>query len=401
MDASPKSRRGTNTNSRGNTTVNRRASRDVNNQGTGPIEQGIIHTLLDKFGFIHCADRPIELFFHCTSTNHPWDDLNIGDEVQFRVGSGGGPSRGGEASEKLKAFDVVRLPQNTIVWEREDEAGRRYRGVVKQLPREERGRDNTNKVVRGMIVQEREKDDEKQDTSIDAPISFTHSDYNSNLRLGKGDIVEFSMFTERRTNAKLARDIILIRSERERQREEREAKLLEGATLETGKVSKLPGNSRDYGFIQSVNRAEEVYFHVSHVENGEMLVEGQELEFYVVDESTLSDVGGRKKSGKSLCARKIKILPPGSVKFEHVLAEGVTGVVLECPVEKGTEGFGRGGGGGGKKNVMGKIRLDVPVKVEGKDGEVTEVILHPDLYPGGTYAMNRVGSEIVRAYLPH
>jgi hypothetical protein len=50
---------------------------------------------------------------------------------------------------------------------------------------------------------------------------------------------------------------------------------------------------------------------------------------------------------------------------------------------------------------MGKIRLDVPVKVEGKDGEVTEVILHPDFYPGGTYAMNRVGSEIVRAYLPH
>jgi hypothetical protein len=35
--------------------------------------------------------------------------------------------------------------------------------------------------------------------------------------------------------------------------------------------------------------------------------------------------------------------------------------------------------------------------VEGSDGEVvSEVMLHPDLYPGGTFAMNRVGSEMVR-----
>jgi len=77
----------------------------------------------------------------------------------------------------------------------------------------------------------------------------------------------------------------------------------------------------------------------------------------------------------------------------------VTGVVLECPIEQGMEGFGRSGsgsgGGGKKKQVMGKIRLDVPVKSgEGDEEIITEVLLHPELYPGGTYAMNRVGSEM-------
>eukprot|EP00956_Cyclotella_meneghiniana_P037360 scaffold137253_cov21-Cyclotella_meneghiniana.AAC.1 len=112
----------------------------------------------------------------------------------------------------------------------------------------------------------------------------------------------------------------------------------------------------------------------------------QEVEFYVIDMNSLNDssqqqqrnsTGGRSSGRKNLEARKIKLLPKGSVKFEHVLAEGVTGVVLECPIEQGMEGFGRsgsgGGGGGKKKQVMGKIRLDVPVNSgEGDDEIITE-----------------------------
>jgi len=74
----------------------------------------------------------------------------------------------------------------------------------------------------------------------------------------------------------------------------------------------------------------------------------------------------------------------------------VTGVVLECPIEQAMEGFGRSGSGGGKKKqVMGKIRLDVHVKSGEREEIITEVLLHPKFYPGGTYAMNRVGSEMV------
>ena len=350
-------------------------SRTRRTSDTGPIEQGVIHTLLDNFGFIHCADRPIELFFHYTSTNLHWDDLNIGDEVEFRVGTSG---RRGE-EDKLKAFDVRILQPNTIVWETEDEIGKIWRGSVDKVPRE-----REREKIRGVICVDNED------------IEATFSNVDSKARLGKGDIVEFSLFTERRTGAKLAKNIVLIQSERERAREEKEAKLLENAALERGIVVSDKG---DFGFIKSVNRVVEVYFHISHLlieEDGkDMLKEGQEVEFYVIDESSLGD-GARRKSGKSLCARKIKILPKGSVKFEHILAEGVTGVVLECPVEQRSEGFSRSGGGDKKRTVFGKIRLDEPVKAGESDDIVTEIILHPDLYPGGTYAMNRVGSEMVR-----
>ena len=66
-------------------TMNTRNSRSNNNpQASLPVEQGIIHTLLDKFGFITCTDRDRELFFHYSKfkerdrQGHS-DDLNIGD----------------------------------------------------------------------------------------------------------------------------------------------------------------------------------------------------------------------------------------------------------------------------------------------------------------------------------
>ena len=47
------------------------------------------------------------------------------------------------------------------------------------------------------------------------------------------------------------------------------------------------------------------------------------------------------------------------------------------------------------KSKSGKIRLDVPVKSGEGEEIITEVLLHPKFYPGGTHAMNRVGSEMV------
>ena len=382
-------------NSRPTTNSNSSTSRQISQSTT--TEQGTIHTLLDKFGFIHCADRPAELFFHYTSTSAHWDDLNIGDEVEFRVGPQQRRGRSSE-EEKLCALDVRVLPKGTIAWEREDEEGKRWRGSVDRLPGSGQGRDRDRGGDKGKGVIKVEGEDGLQAT-------FLSSDYASHGSfLGKADVVEFSLVTERRTGMKFARNITLIRSERDRLREEREAKLLESATVEQGVVVSDKG---DFGFIRSVCRDEEVYFRVSNVladddGRGMMLKEGQEVEFYVIDETAVggSSGGGRKKSSNSLSARKIKLLPKGTVKFEEVLASGVTGMVVDCPIQQGMEPFGGSGNrsdGGKGSTMMGKIRLDEPMAVEGSDGEVvSEVMLHPDLYPGGTFAMNRVGSEMVR-----
>jgi cold shock CspA family protein len=396
-----------------------------------PIEQGVIHTLLDKFGFILCADRNIELFFHYSEykSGHS-DTLQIGDEVEFRVSEE-------QKTNKLAALDVRQLPKGTIYWEYEEEEGKVFDGVVElscssSSMREDggggdrggrRGGGGGKKGGGDGIIRLKKKDDDdeqQQQPMID--IYYTPSDYkpnnkkqtgahSSSSRLERKDVIQFSLVTERRTGKKYARNITLIQSERERQRLEREAKLMENATLERGKVVSTKG---DFGFLRSVSRVEQVYYHVSHVvelttddgnddvdNNMPSLTEGQEVEFYVINEQGGGGGrGGKKGGGKSLSARKIKLLPDGTVKFEHELAQGVTGYVLECPVPEASADPFFGGppkksGGGSSTTVaaMGKIRLDTPIiDTEGK--EVIEVVLHPDMYPGGTFALSRTGGEV-------
>jgi len=427
-----------------NTTNNRGRDHqtNTNHRSNLPIEQGIIHTLLDKFGFILCADRDKELFFHYSELVKEChsEDLNIGDEVEFRLGRaeerGSRRSAGGDESEKWSAFDISKLPKGTICWEKEDKPGRRWKGTIDRVAREERegrrgggmrdrggGRSGAaSAAVDGAI---RISDDTSDET---VEIYYAPSDYkptaansSSSRTLAHQDVVEFTLVTLRRTSKKYARDITLVRSERERRQEEREAKMLEDATLERGRVVSVKG---DFGFLRSTTRVEEVYFHVSHIlpEDGDagdvggdaMLKEGQDVEFYVINESVAAPPsssssgdrrsGGSKKPTKSLGARKIRTLPAGSVQFERTIAKGVTGTVIECPVASVTEGFGRrddrrrsgggGGGAGGNDKKVGKIRLQKQIAVD-NDGEVvTHVTLHPDMYPGGTFAISRTGSEV-------
>jgi len=401
-------------------------SREFSNRSSLPTEQGVIHTLLDKFGFIRCADRPIEVFFHYSEYKEGHsDDLNIGDEVEFKIGKAEDRNRR-TGDDKLSAFDVSRLPEGTVYWEKEDEpVGKRWRGVIDQSAREQRssgggpGRNSSRNgpssaAVDGAIRIVNEDDNEENSSEMEQlEIYYSSSDYlptkNSNTgritgpsRLDRKDIVEFTLVTERRTGKKYARSITLIQSERERQRIEHEAKLLANAKLEEGKVVTI---TRDFGFIQSSSRLEQVYFHESNIlpldndenENGtssgiNLLKEGQDVQFYVI-----GNEGG--KNGKSVSARKIKILPKGSVKFEHVIAQGVTGLVVDCPVQA-VVGFDRDRRGSGKsqQTTMGRIRLHNVIgqnrEGEEEDQAITEVLLHPDMYPGGTFAISRTGSEV-------
>lgn len=417
-----------------NSNTHRRSSRVSSAQL--PIEQGVVHTLLDKFGFILCADRNIELFFHYSEykSGHS-DQLQIGDEVEFKVSEE-------QATKKLAALDVRQLPKGTIYWEYEEEEGKLFDGVVElSCMREDSerggGTTTTTSSRRGAaggkkgggdgIIRLKNDDEQQQQLLLPMDIYYTPSDYKPNKKQGGGhssrlerkDVIQFSLVTERRTGKKYARNITLIQSERERLRLEREVKLLENASLERGKVVSAKG---DFGFLRSASRVEQVYYHVSNLEladtkdddgndNNKMqsLMEGQEVEFYVVNEQDGGGGGARGSKrggggGKSLSARKIKLLPEGTVKFEHELAQGVTGYVLECPVpEASADSFFGGppkksGGGGGSGSsttaaVMGKIRLDTPI-IDTEGNEVTEVVLHPDMYPGGTFALSRTGGEV-------
>lgn len=214
---------------------------------------------------------------------------------------------------------------------------------------------------------------------------FTPDDYDgyrSKSRtnaLERNDLVEFTLVTEKRSGIKYARNITLIQSERERLEEERERKMLENATLESGIVVSL---KKGYGFLKSNQRREEIYFHFSHVHFPEQdrdgcasaltLEEGQDMEFLVV------------KEGSKLAARNLKFLPRGSVEFEQVIAKGVTGVLKLVPRFSNLTNSARRSGKNLQDEQYGKIRLDHPIQFvpkntnNGQEMVVSEVNIRPD-----------------------
>lgn len=398
-----------------------------------PLEQGVVCTLKESFGFIHCADRPEEIFFHYSQVENNVQ-LQRDDPVEFRVNSqpssGGGGSDSGN-SNKVSALQVRKL-DTPIAWETEDEPGKRFRGLVERATRFDRG-NATDGTIRMLI--EKTIPAENGDAGggesvvVDAPegplVRFTNQDYqpppedaanaassgnNNNSfrtigspnaapvrapnRLSRGDLVEFTMVTMRRSKDKYARNITLLLSEKERQRQEQEQKMLEAATVEHGVVTALKG---EYGFLRSNKRREEVYFHYSsvHLEETEhggdaevVLKEGQEMKFLVVEEGHAGEGGGTLGANKRrVSARQVQMQPRGSVKFHDALACGVTGIVIQCPQPIDA---------GHSLEHRGKVRLFEPIvdtDGEGNERTISEVYLSTKDSPGGTFAF-RGGSAV-------
>ena len=193
---------------------------------------------------------------------------------------------------KLAALDVRELSKGTIWWEREEVEGKVWEGVVELSCGREDGGDRDRGGRRGgggggggkkgggssdgiIRLKTTDGNDQGDDEQQQVDVYYTPSDYKPTRkqsggqqpsRLERKDVIQFKLFTKRRTGKKYARGITLVQSERERQRLEREAKLLENASLERGKVVSTKG---DFGFLRSVSRVEEVYYHLSHVESAD------------------------------------------------------------------------------------------------------------------------------------
>ncbi|CAJ1953346.1 unnamed protein product [Cylindrotheca closterium] len=353
-----------------------------------PLEQGVVCSLRDSFGFIHCAQRPIEIFFHYSQVSncHP-DELKIDDEVEFKVGgSKNDPS-------KLAAYELFRVPEGTVVWETEDYREQIFRGTVEKTARNDQR--NNSGDGEGTIRLVAEDADENNDTKSSdgngskAPpgqlIRYRAHEFQStrkgSSRLFRGDLVEFRVFTEHRTNQKYAKEIKLLQTEKERQRAEKEKELMETAVEEEGIVVSL---NNGFGFIKSNKRRDHVYFHYSNMLMSDdtddfELQKGQELKFLVVTE--LDNDGSEKRS-----ARSVECLPAGSVIFHTKVAEGVKGIVDVCPHPPI-----------GNDDKYGIIRLEDPLS----DGEETikNVLLEFSDAPGGTYTYKHQSSNAMGLWI--
>ena len=88
----------------------------------------------------------------------------------------------------------------------------------------------------------------------------------------------------------------------------------------------------DFGFIRRIDNPIQIYFRVDDLidkSNGVVVVEGSEVDFFVIAENTRGVMSDR--------AIHLNLLPKGTVIFEAVLAEGVTGTVVLEPQRHPTE----------------------------------------------------------------
>ena len=171
------------------------------------------------FGFIYCADRPIELFFQLVRVRS--NDIHLHDEVEFYVGPSS--SRGNRTDadgDKLSAYAVRLLEPGTIQWEVEDEPiGVRNRGRVERVSRvytrDREWNPNPTNITgssEGTIRVLLDNDQRGPLVRYNATNSNndgSHSRLNGN-GFARNDIVEFTMVTEKRSQFKYARNITMI-----------------------------------------------------------------------------------------------------------------------------------------------------------------------------------------------
>lgn len=378
-----------------------------------PKEQGVICTLRDGFGFIHCADRPEQVFFHFSELKDGLrpGDLKVDDEVEFRIGESteskkAGTSNSNEGDKKIAALHVNRMPLGQkIIWEYPDESVKYpVNGIIERSARSAdvgnsgRGQvgssliegsirivSDVNETVGSESVEVTnsatvryfpdEYDPLRKASGVEDIVPPTDGQKNVStsstsrgpMYLSRGDLVEISQIVvDRRTKERYAKRISIIMSDRQRLFQVQEAKLLASAREEVGVITAIKG---DYGFLKSNQRHEEIYFHISNMHGADeqadvaerrssvTLKEGQEMKFLVVteDEDNMDESAGKNR--RRVSARQVQVQPAGSVRWHDVIAKGVTGEVIECPQPIDS---------GHPLETQGKVRLHVPIRMKKK-----------------------------------
>eukprot|EP01117_Protostelium_nocturnum_P004597 TRINITY_DN165_c0_g1_i1.p1 TRINITY_DN165_c0_g1~~TRINITY_DN165_c0_g1_i1.p1 ORF type:complete len:1096 (+),score=427.06 TRINITY_DN165_c0_g1_i1:121-3408(+) len=260
---------------------------------TVPVESGIICLLKDNYGFVRCAEREEDIFFHCTSLIPPSPlsaeelqnfitSIRVGNEVQFHVIND-------VRTGKLSAVNLNLLPKGSVVFH-----------------------DTIQERVRGIILKEVSEHGDENDIGVLA--YRTADDIVEQLRFGPTDLdeprvplapedeVEFDIVFNRRLKGKCAAHVVLVRF---------------GGDRQTGVIHSVKDG---FGFIRCCDSPRSLYFHFRDVvllQRGQEITKGTEVEYTVAND---------ERAGK-LCAVRVRGLPKGTVSFTVAHDERVRGIV--------------------------------------------------------------------------
>jgi len=289
----------------------------------GNREYGVISSVKESYGFISCCESATSLYFHFNDIVFLLEGqrLERGVEVEFTIGV--------DKKGQTCAVRVIGVPKGTASFVREAD-GKRRGSILRELISERTFSKRPTEDEMGIIKGE------------DGENYFYTARDIQNIRstLREGDEVEFSVLIEKRTNRKLASAIDLIKPV--------------DLKRELGIAVDL---KRNYGYIDCVERQDQLFFHVDDFEVKPLEDQwqvGLELEFSVVNDNRT----GKKK------AANIRILPQGTVQYYDVTTEVFSGVIeKECKIGHAT----------GRRKIDNSGVILIPLR--GEDGVIIQAKL--------------------------
>jgi len=251
-------------------------------------EQGVICSVKDQFGFIKCAERDDEIFFHFSELPRE-SPIDVGIEVEFSVATD-------TRNNKLSAVSLHELPKGTVKLE-----------------------DIESDIKTGFIVKEVRDEGEfgageiettNPDGSKDIMKFSTRNLAEPKVSLRVGDEVKFNVVVNRRSKTRSATAVVIYRF---------------GGQRETGVIHSLKDT---FGFIDCCETPTSLFFHFRDV----CLLQADQQELFVGMEVEFTH--GLDKTKKPIATR-IRALPKGTVQFETILPEKVRGMVTRQLVNMG------------------------------------------------------------------
>jgi cold shock CspA family protein len=286
-------------------------------------EYGAIISLRPSFGFIQNIHSDEHIYF---SEQDVYEGVKIGDLVSFT------------AHQSSKGLAASRIKQ---IHEELESLSKKVLGTISRIPERHRSNCGLLEVELSSLSNDHHPLLRRKPVNTIAyrPNDLNNSQLPRTTLLERGDFVEFTLSKVPGCGLLLATDIHLKKLKREREREKSLAQQIQrmidaGAVREIGIVTSL--KNKEYGFIKSQDRKDEVYFRMDGFLDDEDTVirEGTEVEFFILAEMVRGRLSDR--------AMHLKVIPHGSVQFEVVVARDALVTVVTEPGVKAEETPGVG-----------------------------------------------------------
>lgn len=225
---------------------NTKTAANVNMVGRGqPVcQQGFVATLKDQYGFLESAEHDREVFFHFSNFDGEPSELDLGDEVEYTLA---------KKTNKVSAENIRKIPKGSVA--PEDILPGVLNGRIIQCMRII----NPDQEEYPGVVQISSEDGDGQGESYTYGITSLGDKRDF---LQKGDSVTFQIAIVKSSGKRRATNIAAVRKSLR------------------AKVESVKGQ---FGFLTyEPEEGKKIFFHMTEVDGGTELHQGDEVEFVVV-----------------------------------------------------------------------------------------------------------------------